>query len=155
MAAVSAQPARGGVPRAPAVAVAVAVAVILLCGTVTAAAAGWTVGAAGGSNAHSRGGTLVPPTGLSTVCGTGPNKDKVTVSWAAAPQATSYSILQSSTSATTGYSTVATGVAATTWTSPSLANGSYWFEVVTVTGNWSSAGSTATAQRTITSSACS
>jgi hypothetical protein len=47
-------------------------------------------------------------------------------------------------------------VTALTWTSATLATGSYWYEVVTNIGtNWASAKSAATAQRTIGTSVCS
>ena len=64
-------------------------------------------------------------------------------------------VYQSTTTATGTY-TLQTTVTTTTWTSAALATGSYWYEVVTDIGtNWASAKSPATAQRTISSSACS
>ena len=80
---------------------------------------------------------------------------KVNVSWAAITHATAYAIYQSNTTATGTY-TLQTTVTTTTWTSAALATGNYWYEVVANIGtNWASAKSAATAQRTISSSACS
>ena len=80
----------------------------------------------------------------------------MTITWNAVGNATSYDIWQSQTSATSGYTRVATGITATTWTSPSLATGSYWFEVSARTGvNWTGPNSAATAKRTITVALCS
>jgi hypothetical protein len=118
------------------------------------AGASWSVGLAGGSRGTATAGALTAPTGVTGTCGTGGNKSSVIVSWGAAAHATSYVVLQSSTSATTGYTTAATGIGGTTWTSPSLGNGDYWFQVVAVNGNWSSAASMATAQRTIQGNNC-
>jgi hypothetical protein len=74
----------------------------------------------------------------------------VEVTWTAVARATSYTIYQSSVSATSGYSAAATGVTATSWTSPSLAIGNYSYEVTAYIGtNWISTQSSATAQRTI------
>ncbi|MFL5959398.1 MAG: hypothetical protein ACJ75G_03900 [Gaiellaceae bacterium] len=79
----------------------------------------------------------------------------MTVTWNAATNATSYTVWQSTTSATGGYTIAATGITATTWTSGNLATGTYWFEVSSATGsNWTSSNSTATAQRTILVAAC-
>jgi hypothetical protein len=63
-------------------------------------------------------------------------------------------VYQSITSATSGYSAVAT-VATTSWTSASLANNNYWYEVTATIGtNWTSTTSAATARRTITTGHC-
>ena len=88
-------------------------------------------------------------------CASPASSKKVTVTWAAVTHATGYAIYQSNTTANGTY-TLQTTVTALTWTSAGLATGSYWYEVVTNIGtNWASAKSTATAQRTISSSTCS
>jgi hypothetical protein len=60
-------------------------------------------------------------------------------------------VYDSTTSATGAYSSVATGVTATSWTSGNLSVGThYWFEVTALVGsNWTSAKSSATAESTI------
>ena len=77
------------------------------------------------------------------------------MSWNPVTAATSYTIWQSTTSATTGYAVAATGVSGLTWTSGNLTTGTYWFEVSSSIGlKWTSPNSTATAQRTILLAAC-
>jgi hypothetical protein len=119
------------------------------------ATANWTVGLRTGGSGEAHAQALpVAPTATSA-CATPTSGKKVTVSWTAITHATGYAIYQSTTTATGTYTLQAT-VTTTTWTSAALATGSYWYEVVTDIGtNWASAKSTATAQRTISSSACS
>jgi len=70
------------------------------------------------------------------------------------PKATSYGVYQSTTGAAGTYSLVAT-VAGTTWTSPVLLLGSYWYKVTaTIGSNWTSPLSVATAGHTITVVLC-
>ncbi len=68
--------------------------------------------------------------------------------------ATTYSVYDTTTSATGTYSLVASGVTATSWTSGSLSNNTnYWFEVVANVGsNWASTKSAATGESTIKNS---
>jgi hypothetical protein len=64
----------------------------------------------------------------------------------------SYSVFESTVSSSTGYTTVATGVVGTSWTSVPLLAGNYWFEVAAVFGtNWLGSNSAATGQRTVSS----
>jgi hypothetical protein len=100
--------------------------------------------------------SLTPPapTGVTATC-TSSLGTTVSVSWTAVPQAGSYTVDQSTTSATTGYTTAATGVVGTSWTSPSLTTGEYWFEVNADKGSVSSPNSAASAQRTILAVGCS
>lgn len=101
----------------------------------------------GGSGALARAGTApLPPSGVTAMCGTGLLADTIAVSWSAVTRATSYSIYQSTTSATSGYAPAATGLTATSWTSPGLGTATYWYEVTAVTGTyWQSLDSSATA----------
>jgi hypothetical protein len=70
-------------------------------------------------------------------------------------RATTYTVYDTTTSATGSYSSVATGVATTSWTSGTLSAATYWFEVAAYTGtNWIGTKSTATAESTISSSGC-
>jgi hypothetical protein len=100
--------------------------------------------------------TPAAPTGVTAAC-TSDLATTVNVSWTAVAQATSYRVDESTTSATTGYASAATGVTGTSWTSPSLSTGEYWFEVAAEAdnGSVSSPDSAASAQITIVVAACS
>ncbi len=79
----------------------------------------------------------------------------IKVTWSAVTHATTYSVYESTTTVSGTYNLVASGVATTSWTSGTLTTGSYWFEVAALVGaNWTSTKSVATAQRTISASAC-
>ena len=106
----------------------------------------------GGSGALARAGTAPqPPSGVTAVCGTGLLADTITVSWSAVAGAPSYTVYQSTTSATSGYAPAASGIAATSWTSPALGTATYWYEVTSVIGTyWQSTASAATAPLGIT-----
>jgi hypothetical protein len=128
---------------------------LLLSSGTAWATANWTVGLKTGGSGEAHAQALpVAPTATSA-CATPTSGKKVTVSWAAVTHATGYAIYQSTTTATGTYTLQAT-VTTATWTSATLATGSYWYEVVTDIGtNWAGAKSAATAQRSISSSACS
>jgi hypothetical protein len=80
----------------------------------------------------------------------------VKVSWTAVTHATAYAVSQSNTTATGTYTLQSNGVAPTSWTTAALATDDYWYEVVADVGsNWASAKSAASAERIISSSACS
>ena len=86
------------------------------------------------------------PTGVTAACAAPTTSKTIKVSWTAVTHATTYSVYDSTTSATGTYSLIASGVATTSWTSGTLTSGThYWFEVtVNVGSNWASAKSTAT-----------
>ena len=68
--------------------------------------------------------------------------------------ATTYAIYQSTTSATSGFSLTASGVASTSWTSSTLNSGNYWYKVTATVGtNWTSAQSASTREASVTKSA--
>ena len=80
----------------------------------------------------------------------------VKVSWTAVTHATAYAVYQSDTTANGTYTLQTSGVATTSWTTAALTTGDYWYEVVTDVGsNWASTKSAASAERVISSSACS
>ncbi len=80
----------------------------------------------------------------------------VKVSWTAVTHATTYAVWESTTTAGGTYTQVMSGVTTTSWTTGVLSTGHYFFEVVANVGtNWASAKSAATAQRTLTGTACS
>jgi hypothetical protein len=121
----------------------------LLDGTGGAGASNWGPGLLSGSNGEAQAMALpLAPTGQVATCS---GTRKVVVTWNALALATSYSIFESTTSATSSYSVVATGVTGTNWTSGNLGAGNYWFEVAASIGtNWQGPNSSATSQRTIT-----
>jgi hypothetical protein len=116
------------------------------------AATNWTVTlhTASSAEAHSQ---TVPsaPTGATATCNAPTTAKTIKVSWTAVTHATTYTVYDSTTSATGTYSSIATGVTTTSWTSGSLnTNTNYWFEVtVSIGSNWTSAKSSATAESTI------
>jgi hypothetical protein len=92
------------------------------------------------------------PTGVSATCVSSSLKE-ITVSWGAVTHASTYTVYDSTTSASGTYASKATGVTATSWTSASLAVDNYWFEVTAYVGTkWLSAYSAASAETTIASS---
>jgi cellulose 1,4-beta-cellobiosidase len=99
-------------------------------------------------------GVPTAPTGTTAAC-TSSSAKTVKVSWTAVTRATTYTVYDTTTSATGTYSSVATGVTTTSWTSGTLSAANYWFEVAAYTGtNWIGTTSTATAESTISSSGC-
>lgn len=113
------------------------------------AASAWSV------NASTRTGqgqaqVLSPPASVTGTCTNANTARTVTVTWASVPHAT-YTIYQSTTSATSGFTVAASAVTGTTWTSGTLSSGStYWYEVAAVLSTtWQSAPSTATTGRKI------
>ena len=129
--------------------------VVLALGAQRAWATAWTVGLAANSQGETQaGGAPTAPSGVSSTC-TSALATTVTVTWNAVANATSYSVYDSTTSASSGYSLYASGVSGTSFTTGSLAAGTYWFEVVALTGtNWASPNSAATAARIITVATC-
>ena len=96
------------------------------------------------------------PASPTSACTSPASTKTVKVSWSAVTHATAYAVYESTTTATGTYTLATSGVTGTSWTTGVLAAGNYWFEVLADVGsNWASAKSTATAERTISSSACS
>lgn len=127
----------------------------LALGTQPASATAWVVGVASGTSGEAQArGAPSTPSGVTSTC-TSAVATTVRVSWNAATNATSYSVYSSTTSSSSGYSLYASGVSATSYTTGSLATGTYWFEVAAYTGtNWASSNSAATAARTIAVAVC-
>ena len=128
---------------------------VLVAGRASAGASTWSPTIAAASHGQGQGGALPgTPTGVSATC-VAANQQKITLSWTASAHATSYTVYDSTTSATGTYTALATGIATTSWTSGTLTAGNYWFKIVAQAGtNWASAKSTATAQRTIATGTC-
>jgi hypothetical protein len=126
------------------------VVVVALTGASNAAATSWSVIVGPGSRGQATAQPLpVAPAGAAAACSSVIGTT-VQVTWDAIPHATAYTVLHSTTSATAGFTPIATGVTSTSWTSGPLASGNHWFEVIAVIGtNWASPASAATAQRSI------
>ncbi len=129
---------------------AILVAVVALA-TPASAATAWLVRLAVGSSGQAKAQAIpAAPAGLTASCPAPTTSKTVKLVWTAVTHATSYTVYQSTTSATAGFTSVATGVATATWTSGTLAAAIYWYKVtVTMGSNWVSAQSTATSQATI------
>lgn len=110
-------------------------------------ASNWTLGLQSGSSAESQGaGAPSAPTGVASACAAAKT---VTVTWNSVTQAGSYTVYQSSKSASSGYEVAGSNVTGSSWTSEKLdRKTSYWFEVVAVAGSsWTSASSSYTGPR--------
>jgi hypothetical protein len=118
------------------------------------AASTWVVTLRSGSSGLAKADVTPAAPGTVAAACTSSTLKTIKVTWAAVTHAVSYTVYQSTTSATTGFTAVASGLATTNWTSGSLAAGHYWYEVTaTVGANWQSAKSTASGSTTIASSA--
>ena len=125
---------------------------ILLIDPVADASSNWVVHVAAGSKGESQASVLpVAPTGIAASCAAPTTSKTIKVTWNAVTHATTYSVYNSTTTASGTYSLIASGVATTSWTSGALTSGTnYWFEVVAVVGtNWAGVKSSASAESTI------
>jgi hypothetical protein len=137
----------------PLILLSLASAILLSININTAWAAGnWVVHAAAVTSGEAHAQALPSaPTGVSDSCAAPTTSKTIKVTWTAVTHATTYSVYDSTTTATGTYTLVASGVATTSWTSGTLVAGThYWFEVtVTIGSNWTSSKSAATVQSTI------
>ena len=107
----------------------------------------WAVQLAAGGSGEAQAQALpAAPAGPAASCNAPFTSKTIKVTWSAVAHATTYSVYDSTTSATGTYTLVASGVATASWTSGTLTGGTrYWFEVVADVGsNWSSVKSAAT-----------
>jgi hypothetical protein len=144
--------ARGG--RLPLLAAAL---LLVMAANVTGASAStWTVNLAAANHGHGQAQALPAAPAATATC-SGLVLGSIIITWTAvSPPETTYTIYKSTTSATTGFSTIATGVSGTTFTVSGLAIASYWFTVQGVAGaNWMGSMSAATVKRSITLVLCS
>jgi hypothetical protein len=113
------------------------------------AASAWTVGATTRTG-EAQAQALAAPGNVTATCTNPTSARTITVTWTSVPHAT-YTIYQSTTSATSGFSVTASGVSGTSWTSGTLTSGrTYWYEVAAVLStNWQSSPSAATTGRKI------
>ena len=122
---------------------------VLLASVVPAAGSNWTGSLAAGSKAEAQAQPgPAAPTGVSDVC-VSQSQRLVTVSWNAVTNASTYTVLKSTTTSTGSYTSAATGVTTTSWTSGTLTAGNYWFKVEAYVGTkWLSAQSAPTPSET-------
>lgn len=127
--------------------------VVLMAGP--AFATTWVIHLSAGSSGESQATSLpAAPATVSAACQSGTGS-KIIVSWTAVAKATAYTVYDSTTSATGSYTSVMSGVTTTSWTSGSLSNANYWFEVTASIGtNWTSLKSSASAETTIATLSC-
>jgi hypothetical protein len=118
-------------------------------------ASSWVIPLNVGSRGDAQGHTLPPaPSGVAAACSSSSGKT-IKVTWNSVTHASSYSIYQSTVSGASGFSLAASGVTGTSWTSGTLSNATYWFEVAAKIGtNWAGPNSTATASHAVISSGC-
>jgi hypothetical protein len=115
----------------------------------------WPLPLAVGSSgsAQSGSGPTTPPAPTAACVG-GVGNTQVRLSWAGQPNATSYTVYQSTQSATGPFTAQAT-VTGSPWLSGSLGIGTYWFAITANTGsNWQSVRSAPSAQRTVAAVTC-
>lgn len=134
---------------------ALTVAALVWWGAVSACgASNWMATVASGSKGESQATSLpAAPGSVGAVCAAPTTAKTITVTWSAVSLATSYSVYDSTTSATAGFAVLATGVTGTSWTSAALTSGkNYWFKMTALVGsNWASAQSAASPESTINS----
>ncbi len=134
-----------------------AVLLLAMAANVTGAAATtWMVNVSALNNGHGQSQALPAAPAATATC-SGLVLGSIIITWTAvSPPGTTYTIYKSTTSATTGFSTIATGVSGATFTVSGLAIASYWFKVQGVAGaNWVGSMSAATTKRSITLVLCS
>ena len=124
--------------------------VCLLGGTRIASASNWLNPLAAASNGQAWAQTVpMAPTGLTASCPV-PTTAMIKLDWTAVQHATTYSVYQSMTSATSGFTEVKAGLSTPTWTTATLSAATYWYKVTVIFGNnWASVQSTVSNQATI------
>jgi hypothetical protein len=110
----------------------------------------WAIGIAASSKGISRTTTApATPTAVAAAC-TSATVKTIKITFTGVTHATSYTLFDATTSATGTYSSLATGITISPYTTVALANGNYWFELEALVGtNWVSVKSSATAEYTI------
>ncbi|MBB3086733.1 hypothetical protein [Geodermatophilus sabuli] len=132
----------------------VAVVTAVMAAPAQPAGAAWSAGLADGSQAHAHAGSLTAPTEVTASC-VSPTGSTIQLAWPAAAGATSYTVSQA-TSPNGTFTTIATGVTNTIWTSGARTDGfEYYYRVAAARWNWSSAPSTTTAKRYVAQGNCS
>lgn len=124
---------------------------LALAGAPHAHASGWTVATTARPSGLAQSLDPQPPAAVTASCPAPSSDRSIIVSWSPADHATSYVVYRSTTSATSGFGEVATGITTTTWTDTALKKGTYWYTVAAVAGSptWISPMSDPSAGRTI------
>jgi hypothetical protein len=92
-----------------------------------------------------------PPTAVAAAC-VSTTGYKIKLTWTAPAHASTYNVLVSTTSATSGFGAApsGSGLTTTSFTSANLATGNYWYEVAAIDGtNWTSSDAPANLETTI------
>jgi hypothetical protein len=150
------QPSSDDIPRSRARRVLPGVVAGLLLGlTGTAWATNWVPPLHAASAGEAKSAALpLAPSGPAAAC-TSSSAKTIKVSWTAVAKATSYTVYDTTTSATGTYAALTTGVTTTSSTSATLSAANYWFEVAAYVGtNWVGTKSLGTAESTVSSSGC-
>jgi hypothetical protein len=134
------------------IALAAAVTAILLSGTAYAATT-WTVRVDAGATGQAHAGTLAAPNVNAICTGNGGNKTPVQLSWTAVAQATGYTISQA-TSYFGSYTTIATGISATSYSLTPQSPGIYYWKVTATLSAWSSPDSQPVSRTTASNGNC-
>jgi hypothetical protein len=112
----------------------------------------WSVALRSGSRGEAASLTAAPPpTGVTAAC-VSTWGYTIKVSWIASAHASTYNVLVSMTSASSGFGAApsGTGLKTTTFTSATLGAGNYWYEVAAVDGSsWTSSDVVANLETTI------
>ena len=113
-------------------------------------ASGWAETLAAGSKAEARAITLPAGPGVVGTACTSPTASIITVTWSPVPLATGYTVFDSTTSSIGPYTSVATGLTGTSWSSGKLASGNYWFKLSASIGpNWTGGLSSPSGESTV------
>lgn len=112
----------------------------------------WSVALKTGSGGEAASLTAAPPpTAVAAAC-VSTTGYTIKVTWTAPAHASSYNVLVSTTSGTSGFGAApsGTGLKTTSFTSATLGAGNYWYEVAAVDGtNWTSSDAAANSETTI------
>jgi hypothetical protein len=135
-------------------AAAAVLALSLVLGASAAAASSWTAGLAASSKGQGQASSQpAAPINITATCSL--VALKITVGWDAVPNATTYTVYQSSTGANGTYTSVQTGITGTSWQTGVLVLGTFYYKVVAYVGsNWVSPLSVASPGHTITIAVC-
>jgi hypothetical protein len=136
----------------PRLAVVVVVALSGLLFSTDANASNWVTGITSGRGLAQSTSAPGAPAAVTASCVSATQK-LIKVTWSSVAHA-SYDVYQATAAASGPYTLVSSGQAASSYTTATLANGNYWYEIAASVGtNWTSAKSAASAQRTIKSGA--
>jgi hypothetical protein len=126
----------------------------LLVASAPAGASHWSILVKASNNGESLAQAApLAPTGVSDSCVSSIQK-LVTVFWSSVPEASSYTIYKATT-VSGSYTSTASGVTGTSWTSGTLTTGNVYFKVAAYVGTkWVSAQSAASPEATINSTGC-